>query len=329
MPDYEIREYQPGDEVSLLETFNHVFSANDPGYVPRTLEEWRWGFADNPHGWRIFVAVHEGRVVAQFAGQPLRVWVRGQEQVFVNCVDSMSHPDHRRGLKRPGLFVNVAHAYFDAYGGADRDWLHYGLPIEEAARMGDTFLRYEIVRNQPVVSRRVGEGPTELPAGVAVIDRFDEQARWLYDRCAGRWGASTIRDDTYLNWRFLDHPRFDYVALGVFNDQAILRGLAVYRTTDWFHDNMVFIVDWLVPTDEPEVGELLRRAVLARARAQRAFGVGILLPEWSEWFQMFQEDNWWVWPTDYSMRARWFHRDVRPEWLRENWWYQLAETDLM
>ena len=45
-----------------------------------------------------------------------------------------------------GLFVNVAHAYFDAYGGADRDWLHYGLPIEEAARMGDTFLRYEIVR---------------------------------------------------------------------------------------------------------------------------------------------------------------------------------------
>ena len=79
MADYEIREYQPGDEHSLLETFNEVFSEKNPAYVPRTLEEWRWAFPDNPAGWRIFVALHE-----KFQ----RKW-RG------DCFSRAWHDDHR------------------------------------------------------------------------------------------------------------------------------------------------------------------------------------------------------------------------------------------
>ena len=148
MVDYEIREYRSGDERTLLETFNLVFGRKDPAFRDRTLDEWRWGFLDNPAGWRIYVALANGRVVAQFAGTPMRVVVDGTDRTFVHCVDSMSHPDHRKGLKRPGLFVNVANAYFDAYGGEERDWVHFGLPIEEAARIGDRFLEYEVLRNQ-------------------------------------------------------------------------------------------------------------------------------------------------------------------------------------
>ena len=92
---------------------------------------------------------------------------------------------------------------------------------------------------------------------------------------------------------------------------------------------MGFIAEWLVPPDEPEVGDLLRRAVCARARHDGADGVAVILPEWSRWFALFQEEHWWVYPTDYVMRARPFHRAVRPEWLRDHWWYQLTETDLV
>ena len=52
---------------------------------------------------------------------------------------SMVHPDHRRGLKRPGLFVETALPFFEAYGGKDRDWVHYGWPVENAWRIGKTF----------------------------------------------------------------------------------------------------------------------------------------------------------------------------------------------
>ena len=329
MPDYELREYREGDEQSLLETFNYVFGQKDPNYVPRTLEEWRWAFLENPAGWRIWVAVCEGRVVAQFAGQPFRMLIRGEEQTFVHCVDSMSHPDHRRGLKRPGLFVNVANEYFDHYGGIEKDWAHYGLPIEEAARMGDRFLKYEIIKTQVFLAKELGPGPTELPEGVERLERFDHQVRWLYERCCGPWGVSAIRDDALYNWRFANHPRHRYLSFGVRDVEGVLRGVAVYRHASWVFDNVGFVVEWLVPPEEPEVGRLLNEAVQAQARADGAQASATSIPEWSPWFGIFQEWGWLVHPSDYCLRVRKFHPKYPAELLRDIWWHQLSETDLL
>ena len=118
---YEIREYLPGDEEGIVQCFNDVFEGGDERFVGRDVESWHWSFTDNPAGWRVYVAVCDGRVVAQCAAQPLRMIVEGAEAIFAQGVDSMTHPAHRRGLKRPGLFVNTANAFFDRYGGADRD----------------------------------------------------------------------------------------------------------------------------------------------------------------------------------------------------------------
>ena len=68
MGDYEIRPFQDEDEASLLETFNLVFSATNPDMPPRTPEQWRWAYRENPGGKRIFVAAHEGQVVAPRPG---------------------------------------------------------------------------------------------------------------------------------------------------------------------------------------------------------------------------------------------------------------------
>jgi len=329
MADYEIREYREGDEHSLLETFNHVFGTTDPGFRARTLTEWRWAFRDNPAGWRIFVALHEGRVVGQFAGQPLRVWIAGEERTFVHCVDSMTHPDHRRGLKRPGLFVNVASAFFEHYGGPDRDLVHFGLPIEEAARVGKTFLKYEVVRNQIFLGRELTGVRLERPPEVRTLDRFDHQVRWLYDRCAGDWGASTIRDDAFYDWRFVDHPRCRYVRFGVHDADEVLRGVAIYRATRWEHERVGFVAEWLVPPGEPEVADLLARAVTAQAVEDGLRWVVAAFPEWSPWFVRLQELDWVVFPSPYCMWSRSFHKRWTPEWLRAYWWYQLGETDLV
>ena len=50
LPPYTIREYEAGDEVAILDTFNRVFSGIDPNFVPRTLAQWRWCYLDNPSG---------------------------------------------------------------------------------------------------------------------------------------------------------------------------------------------------------------------------------------------------------------------------------------
>jgi hypothetical protein len=335
MAEYQIREYRPGDEASLLRTFNQVFAAEDPGFVPRTLDEWRWSALGNPAGFRIWLALTAGaeggaqqEVVAQYAAWPMRMMVDGGVRHFAQIVDSMVHPEHRAGLKRPGLFVRTAWDFFSAYGGADRDLVHYGMPVASAWRIGKTFLEYELMRTHGLLAREVGPDPGEPPE-VRPIERFDEQARWLYDRCAGAFGVSALRDDQFLNWRFVDHPRRRYECLGVRDGAGILRGLAIYRRGDWVLPDMGLLVDWLVPPEEPEVAELLHRALLHRAARDRVSALTGLIPDWSPWFPWLQDRGWLVYPSDYFMVSRHFHPRFDPLWLRDHWWYQLADLDLV
>jgi len=326
---YEIRAFRDGDENSLLRAFNRVFGASDAAFRPRTLEEWNWEFRANPAGRRVFLALFEGEVVAQYAALPARVWIDGRESTFAQIIDSLVDPAHRSGLKRPGLFVRTAWPFFDAYGGPEKDLVHYGWPVASAWRIGKTFLDYEIVRTQTLLGREPGPGPAELPGGVEVLERFDHQARWLYDRCAGEWGASAIRDEDFLNWRFVNNPHHDYTILAVKDDEGIVRGHAVYRFGDWVMPGMGIVCDWLVPPDEPEIGALLTEGVLAQARSDGARSVAALFPEWSPWFQRFQDAGWLVRPSEYFMVARNFDRRFDMLWLRDHWWYQLADTDLV
>ena len=75
--------------------------------------------------------------------------------------------------------------------------------------------------------------------------------------------------------------------------------------------------------------ELLRDAVLARSRADGATNVPLFLPEWSPWFARFQEWGWVVFPTAYYHVGRSFDPRYDIRWLRENWWFTLADSDLV
>ena len=323
MPEYEIREYRDGDLPSLLETFDAVFGTPGSDRPARTVEEWEYVYQRNPAGWRIWVAACEGKVVAQYAARAYRAWMDGRERGFAEIVDSMVHPDHRAGLKSPGLFVQTALPFFDAYGGPEhpRDVVHYGWPVEKAYRIGDLFLHYNVYRSQTVLAREPGPGPAERPAGVEVLDRFGPDAEALYRRLRDDWGTSTIRDEAFLNWRFVDNPFHRYRIFAVRDGAGGLAGYAVYRLGNWILQNMGLVVDWLVPWDEPEAAELLKEAVLAQARADGAESSALLIPDWSSWFERFQRWGWYVWPTDYLMVGRTFDPRYPLFWLRDHWWY--------
>ena len=328
-PKYEIRPFRPGDEEGILATFNAVFGENDPAFVPRTRAEWDWAFARNPAGRRIWVAECEGVIAAQCAALPYRVLLDGEESSFTQGVDSMVHPEHRKGLRRPGLYVETAYPFFEQFGGHGGDRLHYGWPVEPAWRIGRTFLGYEIVRTQTIHVRDVEPGTQALPREVERLERFDESVRALYRRCHGQWGASVIRDEVYLNWRFLERPGFRYHVFAVRDAARELRGYAIYRRADRPFAGSGLIMDWLVPAGEPEVGELLREAVLAQARADGARAALVVFPEWTPWNARFQEWGFRVHSSDYLLIG--IVQDPRHDtwWLRNHWWYQLAELDVV
>ena len=334
MTDYEIRPFESGDRDSLLACFNLVFGRDDPDFRPRTSSEWSWAFEQNPGGQRIWVAVSDGQVVAQYAGYPYRVRIEGETVSFSQILDSFAHPDHRRGLKRPGLFVQTGLEYLDATTGPGKDVVTFGWPIEEANRLGERYFQYEVVRTQLLLGRPAGEGSRDaLMAGTASlvvekISRFDQEVSELYERCSKHWGASVIRDAAYLNWRYQDNPFFDYQSYGLRDASGRLRGLFVQRTGDWITRDLGILMDWLVPDDDLEAADILHEALLAASRAGGAQSLIALFPQWCPWFNHFQGWSWKVYPSDLLTVGRQADRwDM--DYLRAHWWYQLGETDLV
>ncbi|HED64645.1 MAG TPA: GNAT family N-acetyltransferase [Planctomycetes bacterium] len=327
MASYEIRPYRPGDEHAILETFNAVFGEGKEDFEPRTLEEWRWGFERNPAGNRIFVAMQGDVCAAQCAALPFRVTFRGKPATITQGVDAMVHPEHRRGLRRPGLYVATARPFFATFRGPGRDVLHYGWPVEPAWRIGKTFLNYEIVRTQTVLFAKPPEADQRMPDRVEEIARFDDDVTALYGRCAKDWGLSVVRDPAYLNWRFFDHPRFCYRVLGLRHPSGELRAYAIFRCADFPHPNCGLVIDWLVEPNDIEAGELLHEALRVQARRDGAESMLAVFPDWSPWFDRFQIWSWDVFGSDYLLIGIIQDPHYDTWWLRKHWWYQLAELD--
>lgn len=325
MGELEIRCAEPGDAASLRAAHAAAFAAD--GGPARTAAEWDWLDA-NPAGPRTFVAVDDGRVVAQYAARAVHTLVAGEPRTFSQIVDSFVVPEYRRGA----LFVRTARAFFDAFGGPERDAVCFGWPNERAWRIGRRALGYGLVRTQDVLVREVdpGEAPVAGDARVERLGRLEgEELVWLFERLAAHFGAATIRDAAYLGWRYDARPGARYSRLAARDDDGVLRGLAVTAPGRGELAGLELVCELLVPPGEPDVLARLVRGVVGGAAARGARAVLAVSPEWWPPALDLQELGFRVRPSGYRTVARAFDGRLRPDWLREHWWYQLGDTDLV
>jgi hypothetical protein len=356
LPPLTIREYQPGDEQAILATFNAVFAAVDPTFVPRTLENWRWQYMENPSGWRIKLAVtDEGHVVSQYAGVGQRVLLDGEPALFSQAVDSMTDPAFRRGLRKPGFFVLTGYPYAEDYGGPppDRDTVMWGLPVPPAWRIGKTYLKYEMVRSQLKLTADPADLRVAAAPGidVAEVDEYAPLAgelESLFARAAAPHGAIAVRDAAQLDWRFVRHPEREY-RRAVARRGGELVGLAVFRVGGFDGEEQGLVCDWLVPPDEPEAAHALRAWLRDCARAAGAERLVALLPDTRpdcipfqaaqfrvlpipdtcpDWIP-FQAAQFRVLPTRYFLVGRNYVKRYDMRWLYRHWYYTLGDTDLV
>ncbi|TAJ21163.1 MAG: GNAT family N-acetyltransferase, partial [Planctomycetota bacterium] len=307
--------------------FNATF-AHGAGGRARTLEDWRWAYARNPAGMRVWVALQGDELVAHYASQPHVVRVDGAPQRFAHIVDSMAHPGHRRTLHKNGPFAAAGEQLLSATVGAGKDWVAYGWPTPDAWRIGRLLLAYELVRRQTTLVQALGDGPRELPSGVERVQRFDERVGALYERCAPEWRASGVRDAQFLNWRVCDAPAREYRALAAVDAAGAWSGCAIARELDVDGARHTVLCDWLVPRDDEASADRLLAALSADARAHGSQQLVAMMPSWSPWFARFQRRGFLVCASPYMMVSGGFnhpHYDVY--WLRDHWWYQPLDTD--
>ena len=341
VPPYTIREYRPGDEVAILETFNRVFGGVDPNFQPRTLEEWRWTYLDNPSGWRISLAVTEdGRVISQCAGIAQRTLLNGAPAFFSQVVDSMTDPAFRGGLKRPGFFVLTGYPYAESYGGPppDKDTVMWGLPVPQAWRIGKSYLKYGLVRTHLKLVAELDQ--LALPGvgshGVTVeeLETFPADSEQLFRAHAARHLAMAVRDKAQLDWRFTKRPGYRY-RIAAARRAGKLVGLGVARAGSFDHGAGNLVCDWVTgaPVDARapfDLGAAVELLAWQRACAAETGGPLIaLFPDTAPEWLAFQEVGFRVFDTSYFLVGRNYQKQYDMRWLRRHWYYTLGDTDLV
>jgi hypothetical protein len=329
---YCIRLSTDDDGEAICALMRRAFDYGDGSNAALTTAWWRWKYFANPAGrYSIVCEGPDGRLLGHYGGTPSRVWSDGRVMTFGQNCDSCTDPDVRRGLRNPGLFVRLAQAYASTFSGSGDNALMYGLPIRSAHRIGARYLDYWLLRSQlglvlddltslPALDGGlVVESVTTLPAD---LDAFLVALRPSY-RCHAE------RSSAFLRWRFLTHPNTTYqIAVVRRAGSGELRGYVVYRPSDFLGRGLGLLMDLMVlPRDDAALAALLRW-VCERAVADGRRGLFGLGAPPQPWFRRLQDWGFRVETTPYVLAAR-PYAVIDPAYLREHWFYTLADYDIL
>lgn len=331
---FTYRNYEPGDEVGILETFNRVFrEVCGDSYVDRGIDFWKWEFEVCPFGRRISLAFAEdGTCAAQYAGVVYPMATAYGDCNFVHIVDSMAHPDFRKGLKRPGLFVTTAYPWFKLCHDMG-DAVMYGYPVPIAERIGQRYLEYHRLRVVNYLSRSATEGSADGPAGIDVqrVEQAPAEIDALFEGVTKEKLCLTRRNAAYLNWRYVQIPGDSYEMYEARRD-GLLCGLMVLRPVHELMPGSCTIVDWVVPQADTASADALLCKATARAREMGRQQLMAVFPDSSHEFASLVERGFAVVSSEHYEERRLTHRIYHPEmtteWLQEHWWYTLGDSDL-
>lgn len=325
-----IRPYRPGDEVGVLAGHNRIFPA-------RGMAHWLWKFRDNPTGEvHVMLAEHEkDGIVGAYVTLPAPFLIEGTPRIVGQCVDLWVLPEHRRAGPRPGLFVNLALAHYELWGGkgAKQNSFHHGWPIA-TWRIGQKYLRYEMVRDWDFLFRELPPGglpARATPAGLVVrqVARFDADLDALWAEFARTTQLSAIRDARYMNWRYADAHDATYELHECREaGSGRLRGVMVVALRDFVMPNTCFVVDWLAPADDADATVALVAAAERRANALRANALVTLFQHRDPRFLGFQRLGFLVYGTIYFQVVIPFDAH-ETAFYKEQWYHTLGDSDLV
>lgn len=329
-----LKEYEPGDEVAILASFNRIFAAIDKYFVPRTLEAWRWQYLANPSGGKLVSAfTPEGTVVAHHGFILQRLRVGTATTLCGQVVDTLVDAAYRRGLQRTSLSALLSNRFVSHFGGEgpDRVAFFWGAPIRVAMRVGESQGRYEMVRTQLKLVAALATAVEVADAGVevAVVERFAPDVDALFAAMAPEFGAIAVRDRAQLDWRYCDRPGFRY-RIAEARRAGRLVGYAVFAKGHLDgRDNQGMVCDWLVLRQDPGAQRALMAWLLAEARREQVEQLVAIVPDSCAEWAMFQELGLRAQTTHYPFVSWTCARRFVPEWLRWNWYYTLGDTDLV
>jgi hypothetical protein len=242
--------YAAFDEYPRVSKFLDEYWAKNHIYV-RERPLFDWTFARREHWtgdtYSFAVAENGGEIVAILGGIPFTLNCFGKSSKAVWIVNYAVRPDHRRGPAALQLLSTFRRPPFDAViasGLNPASVVIYkvlrGIVLPEMPRnfavLPDATARAAdlLQRAYPDWSRERSENLARAFTLTSVEDETAEPNAELpksWDRTdwpeIARWTVGAARDSEYLNWRYVNHPSFNYRVIAI--PEGDRTGLAIWR----------------------------------------------------------------------------------------------------
>jgi hypothetical protein len=216
-----------------------------PDYVlcrDETLLKWQFrgpGDREGNAAFNVKLALLDEEVVGSLGYIPVEVSLKGSHVRGAWLANWMVADSHRR-LGLGPLLIRELSRQFDALlnGGPNEDarsvlsrmdWINLG-PLRRYLAVLDTDVAAGLLQ-LPRLSWPApvsGRGGSALGVSVGSVSRFDLESTRMWDAFCSQLGAGTRRSAEYLNWRYVDHPVWQYRCFEA-RSGAELTGIAVYR----------------------------------------------------------------------------------------------------
>lgn len=306
MPDHEplpIRPFRAGDEPALVDMFARVFG--------RAIDEshWRWKLLHPDAGvGNVLLATSNELPVFQYAGIPTRFAIDGAPAQGMVSVDTMTAPEFRRR----GLLTRVAAEAYAQWRANGADFV-IGLPNEQwgsrAAALGwvPLFKLQRMIlplRPEALLAKRLSlpwlgrlgafswlwrQLALRMPARAArtetrPVTTAGEEFDRLWEASRGNARHAVIRDQRWVQWRFLSCPSRRYHVRLASRDGAP-RGYLAYQVADDAGRCRAFIAEMQLADADETVADTLFADLLAEMQALRAEFVATLAVPGTRWHQ--------------------------------------------
>ncbi|MFC1853793.1 GNAT family N-acetyltransferase [candidate division CSSED10-310 bacterium] len=218
-----IRAYRKGDEHEIM-----AFDARElPSEEnPRTLENWSWKFSDsNPAGHAlIWIAEHNQQMVAHFAAIPYRLKVFDEELKASHTIGALVESKYQKR----GLLMLVADKLWQEQANNQIPFT-WGFPNQRAYQLHLSYLGYvDLINFDEWNLKKSNFVERETPPAFQRIQIFDDDVDALWRDCAPDYDIAVVRNKSYLNWRYLQRPDWQYFPYGIY-EQNVIKGYVVLK----------------------------------------------------------------------------------------------------
>ena len=283
------------------EVFTFLQAVHSPTTSNRLIHQWDWKYDANPfnrHAEPYILLLRDGaRIIGMIGAISFRVSIGGKEQWVASGCDLVVHPDYRgQGLARriirqamadhPMWFVWLNEISHRALAPLSVSRSARIIPLVKPLDFSQIFWRVAGYRllcrwgGFPAASARHLIRPLckqSTPAGVAItqVVAFDRRSDALWQRVCRDYPVMVVRDQHYLNWRFVCRPDAKYTLL-VATRGSDLVGYLVLRATERAGLPWGYLVDFLVEGRSSSLLALLVREAVECLRWERVAAISCL-----------------------------------------------------